>query len=394
MDESAARRPPLVPSILRFAVPLIRARRWRVLLLGAVVVGLVTPSMADADRRDDQRADLVERQRALVAELDTLHASDAELVAAIGVLDEYVALKLAEVSQAQDLYASAYVVAEQARRAEEAKREEVEVLEEQMATMAVAAYVAPPQTDSMETMLLSNEPSEAASLAVYLDVQNGRDTDIVRQLRAARAELGDHRRVAEEAELRATTARDDAVRELSDLLGARQEQSSLRELVLARTSQATYESDLVALEIDRVNRELLEETRATRAAPLESVRGIRVHRSIAPQLAALLDAAEADGIILRGGGFRTPEEQIALRRAHCGDDPYSIWEKPANECSPPTATPGTSLHELGLAVDFMHNGSTISSHASPAFKWLAANASRFGFYNLPSEPWHWSVDGS
>jgi hypothetical protein len=25
---------------------------------------------------------------------------------------------------------------------------------------------------------------------------------------------------------------------------------------------------------------------------------------------------------------------------------------------------------------------------------LADNASRFGFFNLPSEPWHWSVNGS
>lgn len=25
--------------------------------------------------------------------------------------------------------------------------------------------------------------------------------------------------------------------------------------------------------------------------------------------------------------------------------------------------------------------------------WLHANAGRFGFVNLPSEPWHWSVDG-
>ena len=29
----------------------------------------------------------------------------------------------------------------------------------------------------------------------------------------------------------------------------------------------------------------------------------------------------------------------------------------------------------------------------PAFVWLTANAARFGFFNLPSEPWHWSVNG-
>ena len=27
-------------------------------------------------------------------------------------------------------------------------------------------------------------------------------------------------------------------------------------------------------------------------------------------------------------------------------------------------------------------------------RWLAGNAASFGFYNLPSEPWHWSTTGS
>ena len=36
----------------------------------------------------------------------------------------------------------------------------------------------------------------------------------------------------------------------------------------------------------------------------------------------------------------------------------------------------------------------IRSRSHPAFQWLAANAERFGFYNLPSEPWHWSTTGS
>jgi D-alanyl-D-alanine carboxypeptidase len=52
------------------------------------------------------------------------------------------------------------------------------------------------------------------------------------------------------------------------------------------------------------------------------------------------------------------------------------------------------MHEQGLAIDFTWNGSVISSHSSPAFQWLAAHAGRYGLYNLPSEPWHWSVNGN
>ena len=39
-------------------------------------------------------------------------------------------------------------------------------------------------------------------------------------------------------------------------------------------------------------------------------------------------------------------------------------------------------------------GSSITSRSDPAFLWLRNNASRFGLYNLPSEPWHWSTNGN
>lgn len=127
---------------------------------------------------------------------------------------------------------------------------------------------------------------------------------------------------------------------------------------------------------------------------LSTVRGIVVASSIAGQVSAMLAAAEADGIILSGGGYRDPAQQIALRRAHCGTSYYAIYQMPASQCSPPTAPPGTSMHEQGLAIDFTWNGSTIQSRSSPAFQWLAAHAGNYGFYNLPSEPWHWSVNGN
>jgi hypothetical protein len=122
---------------------------------------------------------------------------------------------------------------------------------------------------------------------------------------------------------------------------------------------------------------------------LATVRGITVHSAIAPQVEAMLAAAQADGLTLTGGGYRTNASQIALRRAHCGTSDYAIYEMPAGQCSPPTARPGTSMHEQGLAIDF----NNCSTRSTRCFQWLAANAARFGFRNLPSEPWHWSIDG-
>jgi hypothetical protein len=124
-----------------------------------------------------------------------------------------------------------------------------------------------------------------------------------------------------------------------------------------------------------------------------SVRGIRVHHSIADNVEQLLAAAEADGITLSGWGWRDNKTQIRLRRQHCGTSEYAIYRMPSSRCSPPTARPGRSQHEWGLAIDFTYNGGSISSHRSPGFKWLNANAATYGLKNLASEPWHWSTTG-
>lgn len=119
-----------------------------------------------------------------------------------------------------------------------------------------------------------------------------------------------------------------------------------------------------------------------------------VHRSIASNVQGLLSAASAAGFNLTGGGFRDPASQISLRQAHCGPTYYDIYQKPASQCSPPTAIPGRSMHEQGKALDIKSGGALITSRSNAAFQWLAANASRYGFYNLPSEPWHWSTNGT
>lgn len=131
---------------------------------------------------------------------------------------------------------------------------------------------------------------------------------------------------------------------------------------------------------------------------LETVGGITVARVIAGRVRDMLAAAKAAGIVLTGGGYRSPEAQINLRRQNCGTTQYDIYEKPSDQCKPPTARPGSSNHEKGLAIDFSLNGGTkdrAANLADPRFRWLKANAGdpRFRFYNLASEPWHWSVDG-
>lgn len=124
------------------------------------------------------------------------------------------------------------------------------------------------------------------------------------------------------------------------------------------------------------------------------VQGMRVHTCIADNVDRLLTAARTAGINLGGSGWRDPASQIALRRAHCGTSDYAIYEMPSSQCSPPTARPGNSRHERGVAIDFTYNGAIIGSRSNNGHKWLEMNASKYGLSNLPSEPWHWSTDGS
>jgi len=124
------------------------------------------------------------------------------------------------------------------------------------------------------------------------------------------------------------------------------------------------------------------------------VGGIQVHESIASKVQDLLEHAARDGIRLTGGGYRSAASQIALRRQNCGTSQWAIYQKPSYQCRPPTARPGRSMHERGLAIDFIHNGRGVTSRNSAAFRWLAANAATYDLYNLPSEPWHWSTNGN
>ncbi|PTL79674.1 peptidoglycan-binding protein [Vitiosangium sp. GDMCC 1.1324] len=85
-------------------------------------------------------------------------------------------------------------------------------------------------------------------------------------------------------------------------------------------------------------------------------------------------AARAAGINLTvNSAFRTMEQQRALYQAYL------------NGTGNLAAKPGYSNHQGGIALDI-----NVGATSSATYRWLAANASRFGFARtVPSEPWHW-----
>lgn len=118
-----------------------------------------------------------------------------------------------------------------------------------------------------------------------------------------------------------------------------------------------------------------------------NVNGMVVNAKIAVTWQRLVDMARDDGINLTGGGYRTTAQQIELRKAHCGTSYYAIYEMPASQCTPDTARPGTSDHELALAVDL----NNARSYSSVVYKWMVIHATPLGLVcRVPDEPWHWA----
>jgi D-alanyl-D-alanine carboxypeptidase len=176
----------------------------------------------------------------------------------------------------------------------------------------------------------------------------------------------------------ATTAYRNAVKAISD--------TQLRITALPKLRSA------LAVQAAAISGQAVTQTRDSfTTAQTTKVYGITVNKVVAFPVQRMIDDAAKGGVQLSGGGFRTKKQQIALRTTNgCPD----IWTAPASSCRVPTAIPGRSLHEIGLAIDMTSGNKSISSRKSAAFKWLAAHAGKYGFVNLPSEPWHWSITGS
>jgi hypothetical protein len=125
----------------------------------------------------------------------------------------------------------------------------------------------------------------------------------------------------------------------------------------------------------------------------ERVEGFMACKEVAVNLRNMILAARKEGVnITPGQGLRTVAEQIKFRKMYCGTSHYDIYEKPASQCRPQAARPGKSNHQDGRAFDLRCNGQK-GFGGSKCFTWMKNNAAKYGFYNLKSEPWHWSVNG-
>jgi len=390
--------------------------RGAVALVVALGLGSTAlPASADRNSINDKKRQQqqVRQQRALIAsQINTLKASDQQIESALKALNANVQGTQAQLESAQNALAQANHDAEVARQGIESATSSISSLQTTLAGLAVDSYVHP-LGDTMLAVLNTTNISDAAQKRAFLTVVHQRDADVADQIKQAREDLTTQREAAQDAAARAESSRQAITAELQKLHDAQTQQLQFEDKVQARLDAALSESAVLesqdkqlAAEIARDQAALAAQLRARRGSgrgtalpPIGNINvvsagGIYVNTQIGDNVRSLLAAAQADGVPLAGWGYRDTTAQIALRQAHCGSSQYAIYAMPSYQCSPPTAPPGASMHERGLAIDFTYNGSTIGSHSSPGYKWLAAHASQYGLYNLPSEPWHWSTNGN
>jgi len=377
----------------------------------ALAASLASAQEETPDDLREQRREVQEDAAEVAVEVDALTDDIDALTAALDALRAAVDAQQSALDAAQRRVAAA-------ESAESAAEAEIEGLEAELALTrdvleraAVDAFVGYQGPNSDHAALDSN-PWQYARTESLIEIGTGDTTEIIDELRSIGARLearrleaaartaaleADRAEVAHRvSELDAALVREEEIlNAVEDRLDARlAEVAALEELDADLASEIKAEEQRIADAIAARNRGNRTVT-IPDDAPVEltTVRGIVVNVALAENLEGFLAAMEARGYTLSGGGYRSSDNQIRLRRAHCGTSDYAIWEMPASQCRPPTARPGRSAHERGLAIDFTYQGSIIRSRSSDVFQVMSEVAPAYGLYNLPSEPWHWSTTG-
>ena len=433
--------------------PSARRRRWLAAVVLLLAAAATAPAAAQSDEEiiqqrrqtirdtEAQREALDRAAEEATTGLDAATADAEDLIDALNRAQAAVDAQKAALDEAERAVADAEAVVQEAEARIAELETELVATQEGLREAVIESYVsfqAPTGTFSV----LGSDPWQNAREEALAGFATGSRIDDIDELRQLGEELERWRLVAKETAEEAEAHRLAEELILDDLERAEDREAELSVAAEERVERRLYEVQTIrqldatlAAEIEADEREIaaaLERQRAEEEArrraeearrraeearlraeqeeaearelaesvdpsdtdlPLVWVRGFEVHTQIADAVEGLVAAMEAEGFDLGGWGYRTAQEQINLRRSHCGTSEWAIWSQPSSTCRPPTARPGRSNHERGLAIDLTNNGRLITSRNSAVFQALQRLAPSFGLKNLPSEPWHWSVDG-
>ncbi len=370
---------------------------------------------ATPEEIEERRAEIAKRLAEAGSAQELARRTEAEATAALAKLDTELAAAQERVVTSRAKVATAMATQEQAEEKYSEAKEQAVSAEAQLRRAAVDLFINPPQADSVRAALSGTVEEEMVSTGLLVGRADTR-RELSDQADAARDAAARAKRAADRASEAADVARTEAEQSAEDLA----DQLALRNAQLEKTRE-----DLALMEAEVSDLQLTDSVLATRLAlnglsdsgSVTAVQGpdgnwvpiaqglptradmvtipgtsMSVHNLIAPNVYRMVVAAFSDGVVLAGSAYRDPLRQIQLRASHCGSSYAALFTAPSSSCSPPTARPGQSMHERGLAIDFTEGGSVLT-RSSASFKWLSEHAAEYGFYNLPSEAWHWSVNG-
>ncbi len=404
--------PSLLSSSRAFALALVA--------LVFVLTGSAT-AQEDVERLEELEA---EREQVLVdlaaaaSLVDASEASFDEVAGALDDLNALVDLQEARLADAAQGVRSAELLVMQAEARREVIEGEAADLRTLVSELAVESFTGEngENGEDLTAFLLNDDPTEAVRRRSLVEFQTGNLGDALDRLRVLEVEAeqveADRLRAVEAAEAN----RLEQVERQRELQAAQDQQVQLVVDVEARLEARLAEAQAVrafdeelAAEIQQQEEAIAARIRAEAAAkaaaeaaaraaaaatsqpPLTpsgeivNAAGFQVHQSVATNVTNMINAAAADGVTLTGSGWRSPERTAELRVINGCPDVYTASP---SSCRIPTARPGQSQHERGLAIDFRS-----CWRGSDCFVWLSNNAATYDFINLPSESWHWSTTG-
>jgi LAS superfamily LD-carboxypeptidase LdcB len=411
----------------------------RTLVALAAVASIVAPANPRAQAQDSpaSNSDQLRQNSAQVdIDIDPLRVENTEVEAALGDIAANVEAQTEQLTAAQTALAEADAAVAEADAAVAETQGRLDALSAETDRVVIDAFINPPAESALDAFSAATLTDMSVKQSI-LNQKATSDAETLGMYQEANAQLDAQMAEREELAAQAEQRRSTAETALANLESALSQQALFAVEVEARIDQRLAE----AASIEQFDPALAEQIRAREAALAgtlstmqaeaqaqaaqeqaaqlaaiaEAAKGygtikdppgglasvpcpaggeIQVAGDISGPVGRLLEDAAAAGVTMCGGGFRDPQEQIQLRRQNCGSSDYAIYRAPSSSCSPPTARPGSSLHEQGLAIDFTCGGDSTVRSGDACHDWLRANAADYGLYNLPSEPWHWSVDGN
>jgi len=224
---------------------MLKARALFALLLAALVCAVVVPAGAASSDPRAQRDTARARKAQLAAELDTIKASEKELLDAAAALDDQVLAQAARVDAARQAVAAADAELSAATASLAETRTEIADIQAQFVDRAVAEYISP-RSQQLDDFVESDDLAATARKHALLDSVSASDDDLLDQLSAAREDYEAARTAAEAAKGRASQRRADTEAQLTKLQKNQASQRRLQKALTTRQKEVLAEIDAQA----------------------------------------------------------------------------------------------------------------------------------------------------